>query len=80
MDTINTISAVVFERAILQARDEKSFWDKYKWYIIGGLAALPPQIGLGWWYLRRRKAKKAALKRAEEETGLGPYSNMGDRR
>lgn len=49
MDTINTMSAAVFERAILEARKEKTFWQKYKWMIIGGLAALPPQIALGWW-------------------------------
>ncbi|KAH7385022.1 hypothetical protein BKA64DRAFT_712145 [Cadophora sp. MPI-SDFR-AT-0126] len=76
MDTVNAISLEVFERAVIQARAEKSFWQKYRWYIIGGLAALPPQILLGWWYLRRRKAKKAALKRSEEETALGPYSNV----
>ncbi|PVH81025.1 hypothetical protein DL98DRAFT_514934 [Cadophora sp. DSE1049] len=80
METLNAISLAVVERALIQARAEKSFWQKYRWYIIGGLAAMPPQAALGWWYLRRRKAKKAALKRSEEETGLGPYSNMEGQR
>ncbi|CAL3965377.1 hypothetical protein PZA11_001863 [Diplocarpon coronariae] len=78
---MDTITRTIIERGIIEARDDKSFWDKYKWYIIGGLGAMPIQIGLGYWYWRRRKAKKAAaLKRTEEEQGMGTYSNMGGQR
>tara|TARA_R110002060_G_scaffold74444_2_gene83681 strand:+ start:2176 stop:2325 length:150 start_codon:yes stop_codon:yes gene_type:complete len=49
METLNAISLAITERALIQAREEKSFWQKYRWYIIGGLAALPPQAALGWW-------------------------------
>lgn len=40
MDLIN--------RAVLEARADKSFWDKYKALIIGGAAAIPIQLVALW--------------------------------
>ncbi|KAK2630566.1 hypothetical protein QTJ16_001386 [Diplocarpon rosae] len=77
---VDTVTRAIFERAIIEARDDKSFWDKYKWYIIGGLAAMPIQIGLGYCWRHRKAKKAAALKRTEEEGGMGSYSNMGGQR
>lgn len=34
-------------RAILVARDDKSFWEKYKWLVIGGAIAIPIQLVAG---------------------------------
>jgi hypothetical protein len=31
-------------RAVLVARDDKTFWEKYKWMIIGGAIAVPIQL------------------------------------
>lgn len=35
-------------RAILVAREDKSFWEKYKWLIIGGAVAMPLQLIALW--------------------------------
>ncbi|KAH8656716.1 hypothetical protein BGZ60DRAFT_532297 [Tricladium varicosporioides] len=72
MDLIN--------RAVLEARDDKSFWDKYKALIIGGAAAIPIQLVALWFYLRYRKRKKAAaLQKQNEEAGTSGYSMSPDR-
>ncbi|KAH9204169.1 hypothetical protein DL95DRAFT_471733 [Leptodontidium sp. 2 PMI_412] len=60
MDIITQANSIL-ERAILEARKDKSFWEKYKWYIIGGGIAVPIQVVAGYFYLRYRKKKKAAL-------------------
>ncbi|PVH70418.1 hypothetical protein DL98DRAFT_597833 [Cadophora sp. DSE1049] len=55
-------SIQLLSRAIIQARDDKSFWDKYKWYIIGGVIAIPIQLVMLWFYLRWRKNKKVSMR------------------
>jgi hypothetical protein len=37
----------VISRALLVAREDKSFWEKYKWLIIGGAIAIPIQLVAG---------------------------------
>ncbi|RDW77564.1 hypothetical protein BP6252_05617 [Coleophoma cylindrospora] len=64
-----------FARAVLEARDNKSFWDKYKWLIIGGAIAMPFQLVGLWWFLRRRKAKKAIEAQKNGSTNLNPYAS-----
>lgn len=59
----------VVSRAILVARDDKSFWEKYKWLVIGGAIAIPIQLVAGFFYLRYRKKKKAAKMMLGEEEG-----------
>ena len=34
----------ILSRTIIQARDDKTFWEKYKWLIIGGAIAMPVQL------------------------------------
>ncbi|KUJ20760.1 uncharacterized protein LY89DRAFT_730774 [Mollisia scopiformis] len=60
-------SLTLLNRAILEARDKKSFWDKYKWLIIGGLIAVPIQLVMLYFYLRYRKRKKLAQRRDDEQ-------------
>jgi hypothetical protein len=38
----------IFSRAIIEARADKSFWEKYKWLIIGGAIAMPVQLVMLW--------------------------------
>ncbi|KAF8853262.1 hypothetical protein BDZ45DRAFT_748772 [Acephala macrosclerotiorum] len=60
--------------AILEARENKSFWEKYKWLIIGGLIAVPIQLVALYFYLRYRKRKKLAQRSDDEQ-----YINMPGR-
>lgn len=34
--------------SIIEARGDKSFWDKHKWLIIGGAIAIPIQLVALW--------------------------------
>lgn len=50
---MDLVTRTIFERGMIEAREDgekkKTFWQKYKWMIIGGLAAMPIQIAGGWW-------------------------------
>ncbi|KAL3425075.1 hypothetical protein PVAG01_04356 [Phlyctema vagabunda] len=56
--TIQTMNLATRSAILMIRDDDKSFWDKYKWYIVGGLVAIPIQLVMLWFYLRWRKAKK----------------------
>jgi hypothetical protein len=45
--SVRFLSMEVISRALLVARDDKSFWEKYKWLIIGGAIAIPIQVVAG---------------------------------
>ncbi|RDW61410.1 hypothetical protein BP5796_11302 [Coleophoma crateriformis] len=64
-----------FARAVLEARANKSFWDKHKWLIIGGLISMPFQLVGAWWFWRYRKAKKALAAQKNGSTNLNSYTS-----